>query len=434
MRKIEVDLGEIAQADFDYAVRCLESAKQDNAIKYNFPYPYFAPGGAYGAQWWQLDSSLALGGYKWLDWAFAERALKNFTQSQKKDGRICLYGADVLPKYVAGGNELQQMENVSSLPKVFDIAYHVLQGSRDAELKKSTYSTLKKYLLWWFSARQDDKTGLISSVFEETFIPYLGKSGEYAGVDTNVEVYVGCHYTELLARELGEAEDAEYFKSKKEKLKESINRYLWNEQKGGYYAYFIKEERSDDRLMASTFYPLRLGIAPKERREKLITLLKDDERFNWNTFPLTSVSKTDPVFKTTRGEYQGNDSWSGNVWTLINEMVVRGLSDVGERELAAELAFKTLRAFRSNCSEFINPFDGSGQGVIEYAWTASQFISLIVEVVFGVSFNAEGNEVEISPCVPNCWKDKKLSIKGLSLGERTLDVFIENGCGSFSVS
>ena len=104
MRKIEVDLGEISQADFDYAVRCLESAKQDNAIKYNFPYPYFAPGGAYGAQWWQLDSSLALGGYKWLDWAFAERALKNFTQSQKKDGRICLYGADVLPKYVAGGN------------------------------------------------------------------------------------------------------------------------------------------------------------------------------------------------------------------------------------------------------------------------------------------------------------------------------------------
>ena len=104
------------------------------------------------------------------------------------------------------------------------------------------------------------------------------------------------------------------------------------------------------------------------------------------------------------------------------------------QELAAELAFKTLNAFRSNCSEFINPFDGNGHGVIEYAWTASQFISLIVEIVFGISFNAEKNEVTMSPCVPNGWKNKTLSIKGLLLGGRTLDVFIENGCGRFSVS
>ncbi len=57
-------------------------------------------------------------------------------------------------------------------------------------------------------------------------------------------------------------------------------------------------------------------------------------------------------------------------------------------KLAAELALKTLCSFKSNCAEFINPFDGSGQGVEKYAWTASQFIELIVEVIFGVSYNA----------------------------------------------
>lgn len=74
---------------------------------------------------------------------------------------------------------------------------------------------LKKYLDWWFSDRQDKKTGLITAVFEETFIPYLEYAGEYAAVDTNVEVYVGCHYTGLLAEELGLHDEREALERKK---------------------------------------------------------------------------------------------------------------------------------------------------------------------------------------------------------------------------
>lgn len=58
---------------------------------------------------------------------------------------------------------------------------------------------LKKYIDWWFDNRYDENTGLMTAVFEETFIPYLGCAGEYAPVDTNTEVYVGCYYTGLLA-------------------------------------------------------------------------------------------------------------------------------------------------------------------------------------------------------------------------------------------
>ena len=58
------------------------------------------------------------------------------------------------------------------------------------------------YLDWWYKERYDSKTGQITSVFEETFIPYLGKAREYAAVDTNVEVYVGLIYTAKLAKKL----------------------------------------------------------------------------------------------------------------------------------------------------------------------------------------------------------------------------------------
>lgn len=432
---MDIGFNGISQIDLNYAVECLEYCKQENIPVCGFNYPYFSPGGGYGQQWWQLDSALALCGYKWIDRKFAETALLNFIESQKEDGRICLWGRDELPKFVAGGDFPKQSTNVSSLPKIFDVSYHILQGSADDKLKRATYDMMKKYIEWWFNYRMDKETGLITAVFEETFIPYLGFSGEYAPVDTNTEVYVGCHYTWLMAQKYGEKSYADILNKRKIQLKESINRYLWNVEKGAYYPYDVKERRSIDCLMASTFYPLRLGIADKEQKNSLIALLKNHEYFNWDTIPLTSVSKTDKLFTTTTGAYQGNLSWSGNVWTLINETVIRGLVDCDENELASELALKTLYAFKSNCFEFINPFDGSGHGVEKYAWTASQFIELIVEVIFGVSYDAEKNVITISPNLSAELKNQSLCLKNIQIScDIIANITVDNGNITCNVS
>ena len=432
---MNITLNGITQADFDYAFECIEECRQESAKEFGFNYPYFTPGGSYGEQWWQIDSSLALCGYKWKDRKFAEQSLWNFIESQKENGRICLWGADVLPETVAGGNVPMQRQEVSSLPKLFDVSYHTLQGTNDKKLKEATYNMMKKYVDWWFGYRFDKSTGLITAVFEETFIPYLGCNGEYAAVDTNVEVYVGCHYTELLATELGKEQDAKVLNDRKTKLKNSINTYLWDEDKGAYYPYSIKDRKRTDTLMASTFYPLRLCIANENQRKRLIALMKDNAQFNWESIPLTSVSMSDKLFTTTKGKYQGNESWSGNVWTLINEMVVRGLVDCQENDLAAELALKTVYAFNHNCAEFINPFDGSGHGVIKYAWTASQYVELIVETIFGVSYNASKEEVVIAPKLTDKLKNSYLALENIKLSaDAVIDVYIDCGKISYSLS
>lgn len=418
----------VLQDDFEYAIECLEACKQDHAREYGFNYPYFTPGGAYGKQWWQLDSSLALCGYKWIDRKFAETSLWNFIESQRSNGRICLFGADVLPRKVAGDNFPEQREDVSSLPKLFDVSYHIIQGTSDKNLKMATYHMLKRYLDWWFLHRQDKETGLITAVFEETFVPYLGRNGEYAAVDTNVEVYVGCHYTGLIAAELGIEEDAKYLEGKKKQIKQSINRYLWNEEKGAYFPYLIKEKKMYDCLMASTFFPLRMGIADVEHQKRLIKLLQSEEHFNWGNIPLTSVSMRDRKFVTTKGAYQGNASWSGNVWTLINEMVVRGLRDCGEKELAAELALKTIYIFNHKCTEFVHPFDETGNGVQQYAWTASQYLELIIETIFGISYHANEKTIRVAPILTEEMKNAHIALKGLCISDGLyLDVVIDHG-------
>lgn len=418
----------ISQIDFEYAFECLEECKQSDAAEFGFNHPYFAPGGQYGKQWWQLDSSLALAGYKWADRGFSETALLNFIESQKENGRICLYGFDVLPEYVAGNNFPKQHEGVSSLPKIFDVAYNIVKCSKDITMLEKTYTMLKRYIDWWYSDRFDIKTGLFSAVFEETFIPYLGKAMEYAPVDTNVEIYVGLVSTSKIAARLKKDNESKILLKKADELKTAINEHLWDEEKGAYYPYDLQNNCRICQLMASTFYPLRMKIASSEQKKSLIALLKNDEHFNWNTIPLTSVSKKDPTFTTTVGSYQGNASWSGNVWTLINEMVVRGLSDSGENELAAELALKTIYAFNANCTEFINPFDGTGHGVLKYAWTASQYIELIVEVIFGIGFDEEKQGITVLPNLPQALKDKELSLQGVQVCKDTyLDVFISQG-------
>ena len=428
---MKLKLLDINTTHIDNAVSCLMECMQENASQYGFNYPYFTPGGAYGSQWWQLDSSLALSGYKWIDREFAEISLKNFIESQKEDGRICLWGADLIPTSVAGNNFPKQSENVSSLPKLFDVTYHILKGSKNNELKITAYNMLFKYLQWWFEKRLDEDTGLITAVFEETFIPYLGYAGEYAPVDTNTEVYVGCVYTKMLAVELGKTADSELIENWADKLKESINKYLWSDKKGAYYPYDIKNKKQIDILMASTFYPLRMEIASESRKEKLLSLLKNHDEFNFDTIPVTSVSKKDKEFVVTEGKYMGNKSWSGNVWLLINEMIIKGLKDCGENDLASELSLKSLQVFKNNYAEFVNPFDGRGHGVLKYAWTASLFIEIIVEGVFGISYDAIKDKIDINPSLTAEMKKENLSVEVNLSKNKVLFLTINNGLISY---
>ena len=207
------------------------------------------------------------------------------------------------------------------------------------------------------------------------------------------------------------------------------------EKESAYFPYLINENKNADTLMASCFNPLRLGIAPMERRKRPIALLTDNDYFNWETIPITSVAKTDKKFTVTIGAYQGNLSWSGSVWTLINETVIRGLIDCGETDLAAILIEKTLKVFRHNCAEFVDPFNGCGQGVLQYAWTASQYLELIVEGLFGIHYNAKEKKITVSPVLTASSQNSYLELKDLRITDKiTLDTVIDHGKVSYSVS
>jgi hypothetical protein len=180
-------------------------------------------------------------------------------------------------------------------------------------------------------------------------------------------------------------------------------------------------------LICSTFDPLRLGIAPKARMDRLIPLLLDPKQFNWGVRPVTSIAMTDKDYVEAKGVYDGR-AWLGDIWTMRNLPIIAGLCDIGRHDLAAALNWSTLRSFNTNYTEYVVPSTGSGEGVARYGWSASQYIQGMIEYLFGVDYNRKLNRLRILPHVPPALFGPKLVLERLILptgGDTRLRVQID---------
>lgn len=411
----------IRQQEFEDAFKVLDECIVTDVPLNGFNYPYMAPGGAYGSNWWQLDGSLNVAGAKWTNQQFVENIIRGFSEVQKQnpDGRIDLWG---------GSTTRGQVADVSSLPRFFEAAYDVARRSNDPELRNTAYESMEKYLGYWFSQSKRDKaTGLITGIFEEALSIDPAEYGSIAPIDLNVAVAAGCYYTSRIAASLGKGDEAERFLDDFNQLSSSINQYMWNEEFHVYYNYDVLEKKQERRLLCTTFDPLLLGIAPPDRVEKLMPVLVNPSLFNWGNRPLTTIAKTEPEYVEAAGVYDGR-AWFGDVWTLRNLPVINGLEDAGKHDLAAELTWSTIKTFNANYCEFIVPSTGAGEGVQRYGWSASQYIQAIIENLFGIDYDFQEGRLRIVPHIPKELMKQEIEIRNLlipSKSELRLDLKIK---------
>ena len=413
---IRISLPGTSQADFDDAVKVLEECKFTDVPCLGFKYPFMGPGGQYGRCWWERDSSDTLSGYKWIDQDFAEKALLNFTFVQKPNGRIPLWGFDRVGDYD---------EQLSAIPVIFEVAFKVLKRSENVEIIKTVYEMLCRYMNWWLSDyKRDPETGLVCGIFEESDPSDFSSQLTAAQVDLNVQICVGADVLRDIALHLGEKSDADLWSTIFEDLKNRINRYLYSEENGGYYTYLIKEKKlMTGRIYNSMLDTFKRGIVPEERRERLIGFLTSKDHFDlYGKYAIVTASHSSAEYQETVGVYKGWTSWSGNIWTFRNEIIATGLRESGEKELAAELAYRTVKEFSGNYAEFLSPSTGIGHGVKRYGWTASQYIQLIIEEIFGVNDDRWTGVVSVDPNIPGELTGSEISLSGLPVKGGELSV------------
>lgn len=376
---IKADEKLLCQADLDKAVDVLNNC-YSNVLGYGLVKPYFKPGACpierndYGDKYWSLDYALAVDGAKFLDFSVAEDFVENISAVQEENGRVRLYGPDDFSAFP------NVKEEIGSLPKFLETLYDIAVESGKRETARKAYAIIEKNLDWWYRERQDQKTGLITAVFEETFVPNtVSGSMVYAPLDTNAEIYLGSINASKLAKFLGDDAKREYYEKKAHEILSAVETYCWDDADGFYYPYVLPRKERYKIKSVNGF--LGLYVGNKERNEKLVRMLLDDSEFGWDTIPLTTVSKKDPLFTVHDGDYKGNCCWLGSVWTLTNYAVIKALESQGYTELSKKLSYKTLKAFQANYAEFLSPVNGKGNGMQKYAWTAAQFLRIYLEQV-----------------------------------------------------
>ena len=409
----------ITQEQFADAFAVLEECKATPAL--GFTQPFMGPGGQYGNCWWERDTSLTLLGYRWLDRDFCRRALENFIGVQKENGRIPLYGYDRVGDFDA---------ELSAIPVIFEVALLLCRETREEDYVRRIYGMLTRYMDWWLSEiKRDPESGLVCGIFEETDPSDIHDQLTEAEVDLNVQVAVGADVLAELSERLGDTAAAERYKALFHELSDAINRSLYEPSDGGYYSWLVKENRRrTERVYNSMFDTFKRGIVPEERREGLLKLLKDDALFGYDSrWGITTMAKTCPEYVETVGLYQGYTSWSGNIWTLRNYIIATGLLESGRREETAHIALQTVMTFNGNYAEFISPSTGEGHGVLRYGWSASEYIALLVEVLFGIRYDGVTDTVTVSPCLPRSLDGETVSIGNVSVGDRYLHVTVKCG-------
>ena len=97
-----------------------------------------------------------------------------------------------------------------------------------------------------------------------------------------------------------------------------------------------------------------------------------------------------PALTTLHASDGRAHAWFGDIWTTRNWAIVCGLEDAGKHNLAAELSWATIKAFSGNYHEFLVPSTGVGHGNSRYGFSASQYIQLVVEHLFGMITDLRG--------------------------------------------
>ncbi len=178
--------------------------------------------------------------------------------------------------------------------------------------------------------------------------------------DMAAHMIVSLNALEEHALRIGRLDDAKSFHQEAQRLRNAVNREMWDQESGFYYALGKKSstapisEGGSVRTPASaemekirvrsiaSLMTLYAEIPNQQQAMKLLESLESGGDFS-TAWPVPSLSKLDPAFRA-------DDYWRGSTWINTNYMIVQGLRKYGERARALG-DLKTAKRFLIKAQE-----------------------------------------------------------------------------------
>jgi len=248
-------------------------------------------------------------------------------------------------------------------------------------------------------------------------------------ISTNCLYYNAYRMAGKMARELGVSSDPDWDR-KAAKLKDAINRHLWNEAKGCYRFLIGPLGDCDYQEALGHAYALLFGIADERRAEAIFK--------NLHVTPagVPCIWPSLPRYESADGMSFGRHS--GTVWPQIQGFWADAAARFGQSEIFAHELFNLAEhAVRDNqFAEIYHPLTGAiyggmqeagSRGIIQWratsrqTWAATAYLRMIFLGLAGMRFNPEG--VRFQPCIPE--GVSRMELRGIKYRKMTLNIVIE---------
>ena len=207
-------------------------------------------------------------------------------------------------------------------------------------------------------------------------------------IDASLQALFSARLLARMADELGRADDAAGLWAEVSRLGGAIESHLWDEESGFYY-----DRRADGSLSTvksvAAFWALLAGCSSPERLARLSAQLRNPATF-MRPHRVPSLTADHPDYHPL-GQY-----WRGGVWPPTNYMVLRGLSQCGDLDLAHEIGM-------NHHEQVVKVFEDTGTVWENYApetcrqgnqakkdfvgWSGLAPVAVLFETVFGLNPN-----------------------------------------------
>jgi glycogen debranching enzyme len=180
-----------------------------------------------------------------------------------------------------------------------------------------------------------------------------------------------------LCREAGfPAAEAAEFERRGRRVLAALEEKCWDERSGAFWDLHGYEETRAHTLTLTSLFPLILDSLDRHMVWRLVEEHLLNEREFWLPYPIPSVAASEPSFDP---EHRTGVTWRGPSWVNCNHYLYWGLRSHGYRDIASELAKRTVQMIGSGgMREFFNPYTARGQGAVDFAWTA-----LVLDMIHG---------------------------------------------------
>lgn len=278
--------------------------------------------------------------------------------------------------------------------------WEIFKHTGDTNFLEELYPKLKKYHYWWYTFRDNDKTGLCEyGSTDGTLVAAAWESGmdnavrfdnttmlnnnnggwsmNQESVDLNAYLYEEKIFLSNIAEKINQTGDVSQYLTEAETLKQKIQNSFFNSSTGFFHDKKVGSSQFISAKGPEGWTPLFTGCASQEQAEKVKDVMMKNTTFNTYA-PFPTCSKDASGFDATA-------YWRGPIWldqACFGVMALERYDFKDEAKTLRDKLLNTLEHVKNSdqpVRENYNPLTGDGLNARNFSWSAAHIMMLCRE-------------------------------------------------------